>query len=293
MSVGDVISLLDTALGCFELVQIARSFDQDLNSHRIKLDIIQLRLSRWGEAAGFYPSSGSTSDSSTTDLAKADGQSGATNDRKLLRITDEDQAKKLLQAIVDEFEGAQEDAEKMQPQQPQKAGGDGMIDPAKDLNSRTRTLRTELRAVLKRRWVGLVNVTHRVQWALYKKQQFDALVEGISNQISALEGLFPAADDAERAAKEQRLHELGAAECAGINTVYLKVLGGVTKEGFDPYLDAAVAEALKPREAANGGTTINMSNDGVNHGQQIGHMSGTQERFSFNNFGDGATNHWR
>lgn len=292
ISAGEVVSVLDAALGCFERVQIARSFDQDLNSHRIKLDIIQLRLSRWGEAAGLYPSSGSPGDSNTTALAKADGESGATNDRKLLRITDEDKAKEILQAIVDEFEDAQEAAEKLQRQQPQKDGGDGMIDPAKELNSRTQTLRTKLRAVLKRRWVGLVNVTRSVQWAFYKKEQFDAFVEDISKQINSLEALFPGADDAEKAATERRLRELGAAECAGINTVYLKVLGAVTKEGFDPYLDAAVNEVLNPREAANGGTTINMSNDGYNYGQQIGHMSGKQERVSFNSFGDGATNHW-
>ncbi|KAB2569789.1 Heterokaryon incompatibility protein S [Lasiodiplodia theobromae] len=296
VGVSEVVTLLDTALACFEGVQIARSLDKDLNSHRIKLDIIQLRLSRWGEAAGLYPSSGSASDSSTTDLTKADGQSGATNDRKLLRITDEDKAKHILEDIAAEFVVAQKEAAKMQPQQPQEDGGDGMIDPAKDLDSPTRTLRANLRAVLKRRWVKLVDVTHSVQWAFYKKQQFDAFVTEISGHISSLESLFPAADEAERAAKERRLHELGAAECADIRKVYLKVLGAVTKEDeCDPYLNAAVDEALKPRETAKGGTTINMRNDGYNYGQQIGQNLAPQEGFNIgttNHYGNGTTNHY-
>ncbi|KAK0609268.1 Heterokaryon incompatibility protein S [Lasiodiplodia hormozganensis] len=290
----DIISatttLLDAALACFERVQIARSFDQDFNSHRIKLDIIQLRLSRWGEAAGLYSSS-----SDSTALSKADGQSGATNEQTPLRIADHDAARDLLQAIADQFALAQEQAASIAP--PQK---DGMIDPANDLSSPTRTLRTKLRAALGRRRAALVKATHSVQWAFYKKQQFDDFVADISESIDQLEALFAAvgengeADQADETKK--RLCELGAAECVGINKVYLKVLGAVTKE-CDPYLDAAVAEALKPREAAaqGGNTTINMTNKGGNYGQQIGQMSGTQKGFSFgttNHFGKGTTNNW-
>ncbi|KAF4536423.1 Small secreted protein [Lasiodiplodia theobromae] len=288
----DIISatttLLDAALACFERVQIARSFDQDFNSHRIKLDIIQLRLSRWGEAAGLYTSSTASGDSTALTKASGNGQSEAPP----LRIADHEAARDLLQAIADQFAVAQEQAASIQPAP--KDGG--MIDPANDLSSPTRTLRTKLRAALGRRRAAVVKATHSVQWAFYKKQQFDDFVAEISENISSLEELFPAADEGEKAATERRLCELGASDCAGINKVYLKVLGAVTKdEGCDPYLDAAVVEALKPRESAQGGTNITMGNTGTINGQQIGQVNGGQKGFSFgttNNFGKGTTNHW-
>lgn len=288
VSVSDVVTLLDTALGCFERVQIARSFDDDLDNHRIKLDIIQLRLSRWGEAVGLCSSSDSGS-SSTALTTSAGGGEGTTNKQSttpLLAPEELETAQDLLEAISSQFTRAEKKAASMQPQLQQDS-----IDPENDLSSPTRKLRTGLRAALSRRWAKLVDATHSVQWAFYKKQQFDEFVTNLSANISDLEALFPTKEEAEK-----RLCDLGASDCVGINKVHLRMLRDVTKEeGCDPYLNAAVVEALKPQNATKSGTTINMSNEGHNYGQQIGQMSGTQKGFSFgttNNFGKGATNNW-
>ncbi|EOD44522.1 putative small s protein [Neofusicoccum parvum UCRNP2] len=286
---GDVLSAtttaLDLALTCFERVQIARSFDQDLNSHRIKLDIIQVRLSRWGEAVGLY---GSSNSSNSTALAKAgDGTEQA---GPLLTEAEYKTAQGLLEAIEHQFDFAQQETASMLQQQPQRQDDGGVIDPARDLSSLARTVRDKLRATLRRRCEEVVKVAHSVQWAFYKKEKFDEFVTELSDTIGKLEALFPAE---KQDAAVTRLRELGAAECAGIEKVYLKVLSAVSKD-CDPVLDAAVDDALRPREAA-AGKNIYMSNDGVNNGQQIGEMSGTQKGFSFgttNNFGKGATNHW-
>lgn len=286
----DIISatttLLDAALTCFERVQIARSFDQDLDSHRIKLDIIQLRLSRWGEAVGLYSSSDSDSTALTTNTGDGEGAANEQSMTPLLAPAELKAAQGLLEAIQHQFARAEKKAARMQPQ-PQQ---DDSIDPANDLSSLTLTLRTKLRAALGRRRAQLVKVTHSVQWAFYKKQEFDAFVADLSENISGLEELFPSKEEATK-----RLCELGASDCAGINKVYLRELGDVTEEeGCDPYLNAAVVEALKSRAVAEAGTTINMSNKGHNYGQQIGQMSGTQKGFTFgttNNFRKGATNY--
>lgn len=51
-NVGSVISLFTFAVDCLGRIQLVRDFIHDFNTHQLKLDLIQLRLSRWGEAAG-------------------------------------------------------------------------------------------------------------------------------------------------------------------------------------------------------------------------------------------------
>ncbi|TGO79948.1 hypothetical protein BELL_0018g00010 [Botrytis elliptica] len=50
--VSTAISLFQFAVDTLGYIQLAREFKDDFETHQLKLDIIQLRLSRWGEIAG-------------------------------------------------------------------------------------------------------------------------------------------------------------------------------------------------------------------------------------------------
>lgn len=53
--VSSVTSLFHTVLQAFEFIQVARAFENEAGIYQSKLAIIQLRLSRWGEATGIEP----------------------------------------------------------------------------------------------------------------------------------------------------------------------------------------------------------------------------------------------
>ncbi|GME32681.1 small s protein [Neofusicoccum parvum] len=90
------ITVFNAALDCFERIQIARSFGKDFAALQIKLDIIQLRLSRWGEAAGICKS--------------------PNGDETALAIANPEDAVNILQEINDIFGEAREESERMRPQ---------------------------------------------------------------------------------------------------------------------------------------------------------------------------------
>ncbi|KAK8036218.1 hypothetical protein PG993_008832 [Apiospora rasikravindrae] len=49
-----VAALFTDCVDCFEYVQLGRHFGQDFERCRLKLDIAQTRLSRWGEAVAIH-----------------------------------------------------------------------------------------------------------------------------------------------------------------------------------------------------------------------------------------------
>ena len=51
-SVATVTTLFQTAVDCSEYIQLGKAFSSDLQTCYLRLDSIQLRLSRWGEAVG-------------------------------------------------------------------------------------------------------------------------------------------------------------------------------------------------------------------------------------------------
>jgi hypothetical protein len=57
-----IVSLMTAASGiftstvqCFEYIQFGRNFGKDFNKSQVKLDILKLRLTRWGISVGILP----------------------------------------------------------------------------------------------------------------------------------------------------------------------------------------------------------------------------------------------
>ncbi|AEO53857.1 hypothetical protein MYCTH_2295736 [Thermothelomyces thermophilus ATCC 42464] len=51
-SANNITALFSSVLQGLKSVQLARSFGDDLKVHQLRLEIIRLRLSRWGQATG-------------------------------------------------------------------------------------------------------------------------------------------------------------------------------------------------------------------------------------------------
>ncbi|KAB2573820.1 Heterokaryon incompatibility protein S [Lasiodiplodia theobromae] len=238
------VNLFNVALDFFERIQLARDFQKDFAIHQIKLDIIQLRLSRWGEVTAI----------------NRQGQNAQTTSN----CPDLDwQAAGILEQIRDTYEKAQEDANSMRPGS--NALEEAPLDPETHINDRLKRLRTKLRHCLRKSTSDAAQLGHRIKWAFYKKSHFEGFVEDISALLDALEQLLP--EDARK-----QLQELSKAECEDLGKPALETLRDVV-EDCDPWMKLAVSEELSKGSYAG----VKFVNKGTNYGQQSTIHNGSVE----------------
>ncbi|KAB2569002.1 Heterokaryon incompatibility protein s [Lasiodiplodia theobromae] len=261
------ISLFNAALDCFERIQLARSFDQDFATHQLKLDIIQVRLSRWGEAAGIIQAA-QDAQSTTSGTARTTS--------KLIPIESCDKVDELLRNIQILYEQARHDSEKIRPQ---TSTDEDVMDPEKDMPPLMKSLRLKLRDCLRKRGSQISNAAHGIQWSIYKKDQLQRLLDGISGLVEDLERLFPPEE------AKSKLQELSNEECESIGKIHFKTLQEIA-QGYDPWLSVAVEEAL---EKDSGGVSFSAQN---NYGLQLGKNYGGMHGLSFGT-GNTTNNHWK
>jgi hypothetical protein len=63
-----LVSVLENAITCFLRVRMAKSFGPDLQLYVVRLEVLHLRLIRWGEAVGFGKNTDDEKPSSTDKL---------------------------------------------------------------------------------------------------------------------------------------------------------------------------------------------------------------------------------
>jgi hypothetical protein len=188
VSVVALATIFDSALNCFKHVKVAKSFGSDYQTYVLRLQNLQLRLSRWGETVGLGK-----------DLT-AGGQSmvGALPDSQLK------QAEELVGHIIRLFSDAEELADKYAG-----SAGDLVVieEDAQGLGG-TAKLCQKMRDICLRRQ-RQTNAAKKTKWSLFSREKFIELVDNIQKLIDDLESVFPAET---RISKEQNLCEQEASE---------------------------------------------------------------------------------
>lgn len=244
--VSTAISLFQFAIDTLGYIQLAREFKDDFETHQLKLDIIQLRLSRWGEIAGL---------TITSDPGKS--ATGYTYD--LASIND------ILGQIQDRLLRAQREARRLQT----KLDGASSLplDPESCLPTDLKKIRVRFMGFLGKRKSQASKVIEGIKWVFYKKEHFDKFVESICKLIEDLENIIPEND-------REKLRKLSDEECTGISKSNLEELKEVV-EGCDPWLGSSVDEKLNNGGA---GTVINQSH---NTGSTVGIHNGDNKGISY------------
>jgi hypothetical protein len=78
VSIASLAPLLQTALDCFQYIRLSKTFGKDFEICRLRLDSVQLRLSRWGEATGLG--------SDTASIVTLDDSSFAEEDKNGIKV---------------------------------------------------------------------------------------------------------------------------------------------------------------------------------------------------------------
>jgi hypothetical protein len=188
VSVVALATIFDSALNCFKHVKVAKSFGSDYQTYVLRLQNLQLRLSRWGEIVGLGKGLAALETSTASPLQESQLK----------------QAEELVGHIAQLFYDAEGLANKYADKPDDLVALDedahGLGDTAKVCQKmRDICLRRQRRT----------NVAKKVKWSLFSREKFIELVDNIQKLIDDLENVFPAET---RISKEQNLCEQEASE---------------------------------------------------------------------------------
>jgi len=261
----NIAALISSILQGLEFVQLARNFGDELKLHQLRLDLIRLRLSRWGQATGVC---------SADEKWGIDGE----NDGKGAGLKDkEDEVEDLLDSIKGVLNKAIAESQTLAPKS-LGAAGDSSVDADNDLRPpRFKRLQIRIRKLVQKRYHRAGDHIRGAKWVLYKKEQCEALTTQLTELISQLEQL---------ATPEEELEELAREECEEMGDS-LKTLVEVA-EAVDPLLQATASQKLTADVVSRG---VSLSAD-INHGVQLGVNYGSLKGLTFG-ANNNITNNWK
>ncbi|KAI1122551.1 prion-inhibition and propagation-domain-containing protein [Nemania abortiva] len=178
-----VAALFNNCVSCFEYIQLGRHFGRDYELHQLKLDIAQIRLSRWGQAVA------------------------VNDDPRFVTLNPQDKdfrkAQLILGAIFKLF-GTLEDASEMYKIDAEPE--DLELLQIQDMKPPAQKLHRMFSAIANKRKKG-TSFLKKAAWALYDGKNFNKLVGELMGLIDGLEKLFPV-EAATRAMVEMEIEEI-------------------------------------------------------------------------------------
>jgi hypothetical protein len=204
--------LFTTCVDCFEYLQLGRQLGKDYQRSVLKLDLVKLRLSRWGR---------SVNDSSSSISVQSESEI--------------DKVKETLGQIIYVFEDAERISKRMTPKAHGGSSSSARADLNADLDADIRAVHDRLKSLALDRQKRS-SFTQKAAWALYEKKHFDRLVEDVTPLVDTLVKLFPATQ-----ARQQELvvEEVGEIEShAGLEALE------EAADGVDSVFQASVKNAL-------------------------------------------------
>ena len=259
-----------TCVQYFTLVRLGREFTNDFGSCLLQLRATELRLHRWGRAAGI------TDERSGTFVKQLQ------NTYTPQEITF---AHNACKQIAKQLRRAKEDSEDMMnmnhgPEEPDVADELQRMEICAPKASRASRALEGIKAGYERSLRLTNSAAVRGKWALYKKAELTTLLNVIGEHVSTLEKLFP---------QEQRT--LATAEATSMEKEAIKALAPITITN-DPIL----AEALKSEAPRKGFSWDNIKSKGhaaVHLGHHYRNVPDNEGRTSYDGIdsGDYSTVH--
>ncbi|KAK7911615.1 hypothetical protein PG985_014096 [Apiospora marii] len=162
-----VAALFADCVDCFEYVQLGRHFGQDFERCRLKVDIAQTRLSRWGEAVAIH------------------------EDPRFATTKPADAPTRQVQSILEEIDLLFQSVQKKSQRYELGAKPDDLVLwQDKDMRPVGRQLHQQLgKTVLQRQ--KRTSLAKKAAWALYDGKQFDKMIEQIAGFVDDLEAIWP------------------------------------------------------------------------------------------------------
>lgn len=166
-----IAALFNNCVDCFEYIQLGRNFGRDYQTSQLKLDIAEVRLTRWGQSVKVYED---------TNFAQVKQGNGT-------YIS----AKEILEQLLMLFWAAQKVSERYKNKISTSPEDMTLVDSTNDLDATFLGLHNRMRDLSLRRQKK-AGLRQKTIWALHDGKKFATLVGQIIDFIKELEELFPA-----------------------------------------------------------------------------------------------------
>ncbi len=257
LAIAGIPAIFTSCVDFFQYVRLGKRFGKDYGVSLAKLEAAQVRLTRWGEPIGLLDN-------------KVDIK-GPYNDADIRQAYD------WLTQIQAAFEEANDTSTKYSDKQ-QKNGKHRDLelldeDATLESGSSIKNLVISLKGVVKERQKNL-SLPRKMAWALYGKDNFDALLEDIVTLINNLVELFPSI--------KPRLVELCKQEVGDLEKGSVLELAELLKNNYenlnntdDEILSKVISDHVKAHSLEF--SNVNIDGDGINRfGDEYGYSSGVR-----------------
>ncbi|MCJ1309317.1 hypothetical protein MMC25_002976 [Agyrium rufum] len=174
-----LLGLFTACVDCFEYLRSSRTLGVDYDRAVIKLDIVRLRFTRWGEAVG---------------LTEGDESSAVARLKERIATPDRDfpTIMRLLGQIMALFQQSADTSSRLALKRPSKESREEEGFDAITPNSITfRDLHENMRKLAMQRQKRST-IAQKTKWALYRKRDLEDLVASLTDLVSDLVELAPA-----------------------------------------------------------------------------------------------------
>lgn len=165
IAVVSLASVFENAITCFTRVRMVKSFGSDLQFFMVRLEVLHLRLSRWGEALGL---------NRPIDNSKLPSTKTLTSEVKGVRD--------LLKQIETHFKAAVKVVEDLDIEEDATASTADWGD--------TKSLIVGMRDLSFKRHPR-TSVKSKAKWVIYQKDKLETLIENLSKLINDLHHVLP------------------------------------------------------------------------------------------------------
>jgi hypothetical protein len=236
--------MLNGVIQLFGSVQMGEGFSNSFKTSLLKVDVIRLRLTRWGQSVGL---------ANFADLESL----------QQTKLSPEDipKVEELLSGIMDQFSDAETYAKRFK----RKSPGTSTLDPAKELDTVSASLHQQMDEVTKRRQ-GDAEQDPADHVAFYEEKYFVRLIEDTSTLVDNLIELFPAVHAVQRKLCEEEVAEMNKIKDA------LPILKEVAA-GQDKMLSDTVVKVIESSSTYNNSVIFSGTNSGFQIGNNKGRIS--------------------
>ncbi|KAI1658393.1 prion-inhibition and propagation-domain-containing protein [Daldinia decipiens] len=222
MDTTTAISIFQIVIETLGRIQLAREFTDDFTACQLKLDITQLRLSRWGEIANI-----STIDDAHHNT-NGPGKGSTGNDPILAEV------KEILEGIQKHMELVQSEMSRLRRKITETDRE--VVEVDSSVQGDLKKIRNQFLKFLRKRELKVSKTIESIKWVFYKKDYFDKFIKSISERIQELEETIPEAD-------REKFLKLSNEECKGLGKSDLEVLKPIVGV-CDPWLEESVNTEL-------------------------------------------------
>jgi hypothetical protein len=236
--------MLNGVIQLFGSVQMGEGFSNSFKTSLLKVDVIRLRLTRWGQSVGLA----NLEDLKSLQQAKFSPE-------------DIPKVEELLGGIMDQFSDAETYANRFKRKNPSTS----TLDPAKELDSVSASLHQQMSEFAKRRQ-GDSELDPANDVAFYEEKYFVRLIEDTSTLVDDLIDLFPAVQAVQRKLCEEEVAEMNKIKDA------LPILKEVAA-GQDKMLSDTVVKVIQSSTTYTNSVVFSGTNSGFQIGNNKGRIS--------------------